>query len=68
MKMMLEKEKKAFQGRINKAVNSLMTDAYIAASDITEEVYVELLSIMRDRIDERLQMIEERKNKNGNRG
>lgn len=65
---MLEKEKKAFQGRINKAVNGLMTDAYIAASDITEEVYKEILSIMRDRIDERLQMIEQNKNKNGNRG
>lgn len=65
---MLEKEKKAFRGRINKVVDKLMTETYIAASDITEEVYKELLSIMRDRIDERLQMIEQNKNKNGNRG
>lgn len=57
---MTKKEKARYDRQIGNIADSLLIDAYRHATDITEDVYLDILLHLRSRIDESLQRIQER--------
>lgn len=55
--------KKLFQKQVKKASQEVMMNAYKLATDITDEVYADILRAVRDLIDQNLEYFEERHNK-----